>query len=472
MSPRYRQYLTPDQFAEQFAPTEQDYQALVAFCEKAEGLTITNRHTNSGVLDVAGTTSSIQNVFHISLTIRRRPDDSTFYAPDREPSLDLDVPVLHISGLDDFIKPVAHVGSAPNGEFGGSDFRNAYAPGVTLTGQGQTVGLYAQDGFYTADINAYKAKFNLEVPVQVVTLNGYSQTPSQSGPKGVPNGNQIETALDIEMAMAMAPGLQSVVVYEGSNQDSILAAMASPPPGIPLSYQLSASYTFQITAKSKQLVTQMAAQGQTLFVIAGDGRALCPGEGGDSRSLDNVTVVGGTYLVMNGSGSSWESETAGSNGGGVETGVPIPSYQKGLATTANGGSNRLRNIPDVALVASNVFTIANNGQQLAVGGTSVAAPLWAGYIALVNEQRQLDGVNPVGFINPTIYRICRLPWAYARDFHDIQSGGSNLIPPPCTGYIGYNATVGYDLASGLGTPTANLIGDLAFPPWQSHVVEV
>jgi hypothetical protein len=139
-------------------------------------------------------------------------------------------------------------------------FRNAYAPGVTLTGLGQTVGIFALDGFFTADINAYKSAFNLSVPVQVVTLNGYSQTATQSGPNGTPGVNQVETAIDIEMAMAMAPGLQGVVVYEGGTPDSVLAAMASPPAGIPLSQQLSASYTFGITPTSQQIVTQMAAQ--------------------------------------------------------------------------------------------------------------------------------------------------------------------------------------------------------------------
>jgi subtilase family serine protease len=271
-SAQYRQFLSPAEFTERFGPTDQDYQAVLAFCEQADGLTVTNTYSNRVVVDVAGSASAIQNAFHVKLNTRRRPDGSEFYTPDREPSLDLDAAVLYITGLDNYIRPRAHAGSAPSGEFGGSDFRKAYAPGVSLTGQGQTVGLFELDGFFTADINAYKTKFGLSVPVQVVTLAGFSQTPTQSGPGGIPGGNAGETTLDIDMAMAMAPGLESVVVYEGGNPDSVLAAMVSPPAGIPLSFQLSASYTFPITPTSQNHVNTMAAQGQTFFVIAGDGR--------------------------------------------------------------------------------------------------------------------------------------------------------------------------------------------------------
>jgi len=465
-SAQFRQYLTPAQFAEQFSPTDQDHQGLAAFIERTEGLTITHTHANGVVLDISGTASAIQDAFHIKLNTRLRPDGSTFYAPDSEPSLDLDTPVLHVTGLDNYTLPRAHAGSGPNGEFGGSDFRSAYAPGVTLTGQGQTVGLFQLDGFFTADPNAYNAKFGMNVPVQVVTLPGFSQSPTQSGPNGTPV-NDVEVALDIEMAMAMAPGLQSVVVYEGSNVDSVLAAMASPPSGVPLSLQLSASYTFGTTAASQQSVNQMAAQGQTFFVVAGDGRALCPTEiGQGSRALSYVTVVGGTNLslaLVDGV-LSWESEISASNGGGVQTNVPIPGYQLGLATAANGGSNKWRNIPDVSLVSNNVFIFSNNVVPGATGGTSAATPLWAGYMALANQQAQLDGQHPLGFINPIIYTIGRMPPVYARDFHDIQSGGSQKSSPPCPGYIGYNATVGYDLASGWGTPTSALINDLVHPP--------
>ena len=102
-SPNFRQYLTPEQFAERFGPTEQDYQAVIDFA-KANGLTVTGTHPNRVMLDVSGTVADIERVFHVTMRTYRHPTENrTFFAPDAEPSVDLAVPILHISGLDDFI---------------------------------------------------------------------------------------------------------------------------------------------------------------------------------------------------------------------------------------------------------------------------------------------------------------------------------------------------------------------------------
>lgn len=461
-SQHYRKYLTADQFAEGFGPTEHDYQALIAYA-RSKGLAVTDTYSNRVVLDVAGTASAIQNAFHAKLITRRRPDGSIFYAPEREPSLDLDVPILHITGLDNYDRPKPAPGSGTNGEFVGSDFRNAYAPGTALTGAGESVGLFELDGFFTAGPNAYEAKFNLHVPVQVVTLNGFSQNSSESGPNGAPSGGlDAEVALDVEMPMAMAPGLQSVIVYEGNNADSVIEAMVSPQGGNPPSSQLSASWTGWHASSTTIMLFEImqGVQGQTFFVCAGDGRAICfPSELGDDRALDFVTVVGGTLLSMNGSGASWQSETAASAGGGIEVGTPIPSYQVGVANFANGGSSIYRNIPDVAIVYDNIL-YNDNGQEGSIGGTSAGTPLWAGFMALVNQQAKLSGLPPVGFINQIIYTIGSIPPLYARDFNDITSGGSQSSP----GCPGFNAVPGYDLVTGWGTPKAALINDLINPP--------
>src|SRR5206468_2347156 len=103
-----------------------------------------------------------------------------------------------------------------------------------------------------------------------------------------------------------------------------------------------------------------------------------------------ITQVGGTTLAMTGNGGAYQSETAWNwnngigTGGGFSTNYPIPSWQQSANIGANGGSAIWRNVPDVALTADNVFVVANNGQQLSVAGTSCSAPLWAGFIALVN----------------------------------------------------------------------------------------
>jgi len=473
-SPQYGHFLTAAEFDSQFGPSTKDYEALTAFA-RAKGLQITKTYAGRMVLDVAGSPAAVEDAFHIKLVTRRRSNGTTLYGPDREPSLDLSVPVLQISGLsNDTLFRRSQTGSGLNGTFTGANLRNAYAPGIALMGEGQSVGVIEFDGFFNADPLSYEATYGLNVPIQVVTLNGFSQTVAQSGPNGTPSsGADGEVAGDIEMPLAMAPKLKSVIVYEGSNFDSILAQAAETQNNAPFANQLSMSWTFAVDSGAQQGVDKLAMLGVTLFVVAGDGSAIpCPLSPpaaslilADTRALNNVTVVGGSILVMSGNGAAWASETAAVAGGGIMTSVPIPSYQAGLATQANMGSTTYRMIPDVALNYFNNFDfntyINGSGQTIfaAAGGfsgTSAAAPLWAGYMALVNEQRQINGHPPLGFLNPTIYAIAQNPSAYAAAFHDIQQG-SNVT----AGCGGYQATPGYDLVTGLGTPTANLIAQLA-----------
>src|SRR5208283_4643735 len=104
-SPDYRQFLTVAQFTEGFSPTEQDYQAVVNFAE-ANGLTVTDTPPNRLLVDVNGSVAQIEKAFHVVMTVYQHPTEKrTFYSPDREPSLDLIVPVAHIAGLNNFSIP-------------------------------------------------------------------------------------------------------------------------------------------------------------------------------------------------------------------------------------------------------------------------------------------------------------------------------------------------------------------------------
>jgi hypothetical protein len=126
---------------------------------------------------------------------------------------------------------------------------------------------------------------------------------------------------------------------------------------------------------------------------------------------------------------------------------------------ANQGSTTMRNIPDVALTADNVYVTYGNGSSETVGGTSCAAPLWAGLIALANQQAAINGQPPVGFINPAIYEIGRES-TYAADFHDITTGNNFWPSSPAN----FSAAPGYDLCTGWGTPNGtNLINVLLKP---------
>jgi subtilase family serine protease len=476
-SPDYRHYLTPEQFAEQFGPSKQDYQTLIAFAEK-NGLTVTGTYPNHTLLDVSGSVADIEQVFHVTMRVYQHPKEArTFYAPDVEPSLDLAVPVLHISGLDNFIQsrpmslhaiPLDHLtrtvpalGSGPSGLYMGKDFRAAYAPGVSLNGTGQVVGLLELDGYYASDITAYETRAGLpNITLTNVLVDSFS---------GSPGGNNIEVALDIEMAIAMATNVSKVIVYEGPNPGNpvdILARMASDN----LAKQISSSWLIGDDPNADVQYKNFSVQGQSFFQASGDNGAYYSGIAQWADDT-NITLVGGTTLTNTGSGGAWSSESAwnwyitdppytNSTGGGINfNSIPIPSWQQGINMTTNKGSTTLRNVPDVALTADNIFVVADNGTNYLVGGTSAAAPLWAGFTALINQQAVATGHPTIGFINYAVYAIGKST-NYTADFHDITTGNNtNAISPN-----NYFAVPGYDLCTGWGTPTGtNLITALAGP---------
>src|SRR6266568_7422768 len=265
-SAQYRHYLSPEQFAERFGPAKQDYESLIAFA-KAHGLAVTATHPNRMLLDVSGSVEDIEKVFHVTMRVYQHPTEArTFHAPDVEPSLDLAARVLHISGLDNFNlpHPLAHRmpldhnrkgkplgGSGPGGGFLGYDFRAAYVPDVALTGAGQSVALFEFDGYYGSDIADYESLAGLpNVPLQNVLLDGFDGTPG--------TGNS-EVALDIEMAISMAPGLSQVIVYEGNASYDILNRIATDN----AAKQISSSWALSGDATSDQIFKQYASQGQS-----------------------------------------------------------------------------------------------------------------------------------------------------------------------------------------------------------------
>jgi subtilase family serine protease len=475
-SPQYHQYLTPEQFTERFGPTEQDYQALIDFVQ-ANGLTVTGRHPGRTLLDVKGPVPNIERMLHVTMHVYQHPTEArTFYSPDVEPSLDLDIPVLNISGLNNYVVPrpklrlrkpshkamneTPNAGSGPGGAYSGNDFRAAYLQGATaLTGAGQVVGLVEFDGYFANDITMYRSRNGLSsVALANVLLDGFNGTPTTGPDSG--NG---EVALDIEMAISMAPGLSKVIVYEAGPSgiaNDVLSRMASDNQA----RQLSCSWSFGVFGPdptADQFFQQMAAQGQSFFNAAGDSGAFS-GSTADLFPADDpyITQVGGTTLTTTGPGGNWASESVwndgcfvsscdscSAGGGGISTKYAIPSYQQGISMSANQGSTARRNIPDVAMVADDIAFVADNGQQETGEGTSFAAPLWAAYIALANQQAVTSSQPPVGFLNPAIYGIGEGP-NYNTVFHDIATGNNTTTCSPDN----FFAVVGYDLCTGWGSP--------------------
>ena len=479
-STNFHHYLTPAQFTERFGPTEADYNAVINFA-RANGLIVTGTVPGRTLVEVDAPVANLEQALHVKMLRYQHPTEArTFFAPDVEPSLDPAVPILCISGLNNYILPHAkhrvlspkdltalpRNGSYPYGGgslYMGSDFRHAFAPDTSLNGSGQVVGLQEFDGYTPGDITAYEATAGLpNVPVQEVLLNGLSNDP---------NNGDAEPPLDIEMAIAMAPGLSKVVFYYGNNIDSILTEMASPTQGEPRPLQLSSSWGYNTDGGTFNALMQLALQGQSYLYAMGDEGSLPvdpngPGGtyvgGASPGDLEPfMTDVGGTDLAMNGTGASWQSETVwpGSAGGILST-VPIPYYQIPINMSANGGSTTLCNVPDVAMPANYILVVVTgkNGVQnySAVSGTSCAAPLWAGFTALANQQAAAEGKPPAGFLNPAIYNIAESP-LYASCFHDITSGNNVNSRSPSL----YYAQTGYDLCTGWGSPTGiNLINAL------------
>src|SRR6266567_452607 len=470
-SAQYRHYLSPEQFAERFGQAKQDYESLIAFA-KAHGLAVTATHPNRMLLDVSGSVEDIERVFHVTMRVYQHPTEArTFHAPDVEPSLDLAVRVLRINGLDDFNvpHPLAHRmpldhnrkgkplgGSGPSGGFLGYDFRAAYVPGVALTGAGQSVALFEAGGYYASDITDYESLAGLpNVPLQNVLMNGFD---------GTPDSSNFEVALDIEMAISMAPGLSQVIVYEGSVYNDILNRIATDN----AAKQISSSWTLSFDSTTDQIFQQYAVQGQSFFQASGDDGAY---PGGWVADDPFITSVGGTELSISGPGGAWVSETvwnlgynlragtSNASGGGISPTYSIPSWQQGLSIAANHGSTTRRNSPDVAMVADNIWVLSDNGYSAEGSGTSASAPLWAGLTALANQLAQAHGQPPVGFINPAIYALGKGP-SYTSAFHDITIGNNTTTANP----TGFFAVSGYDLCTGWGTPTgSNLLSALALP---------
>ena len=461
----YRQFVTVEQFTERFGPTQADYDAVIHFAE-ANGLTVVGTSRNRMNVDVTGSVAAIEKAFRLTMGLYKHPTENrNFFAPDSEPTPDLPFQLWHVAGLDNYsiphpaglnrrpaAQPNATTGSGPSASFLGSDMRAAYYGG-TLTGAGQSLGLLEYYGADLADLNTYftNAHQTNNVPITLKSTDGTSTSCLY------PSCDDTEQILDITQALGMAPGLSSLVVYVGSTDAAIFNAMAT---ASPLNAQLSSSWTWRPADPNTDnpYFQEFAAQGQNLFQAAGDS-----GEWGTRSAIfpaDDVyvTSVGGTDLQTSSAAGPWSSETVWVDGGGgiSPNHFAIPSWQTAAATGCSACSKTYRNAPDVSANANFTFYVCADQTTCTAneyGGTSFAAPMWAGYLALANQQSVANTGEPVGFINPSLYSI-GLGSSYGSNFHDITSGSN-----------GASATTGYDLATGWGSPNGSgLISALAGSP--------
>jgi subtilase family serine protease len=474
-SSSYRQFLTVEQFTEKFGPSQKDFDAVVRFA-KANGFTVTGGSRDALDLTLKGSVANVETAFHVNMGLYHDPiENRDFYAPDREPTIDLPFQLWHVTGLDNYsiprralvkrdssVKPPTTTGSCPSDSFCGSDMRAAYYQGTALTGKGQNIGLLEFLGFDIADVNAYYKAAKQKRTAKVIGISTDGSSINCFAAQGC---DDTEQSIDVTQALGMAPGVTAVYEYVSNNSDTaMLGSMSSHKP-LPLNLSSSWYYTPVDPTSDNPFFKKFAAQGQSFFEAAGDGGAWHAANTWWPMESPLVICVGGTDLVTKGAGKGWASETAWVDGGGgiSPDDFPIASWQKlkGVITKANEGSTKFRNGPDVSANSNFTFYVCADqgqnpnfgGQECGAniyGGTSFAAPMWAGYLALTNQQAAAHGDKPPGFINPTIYPL-GLGSGYHTDFHDVTAGSN-----------GFPATKGYDLATGWGSPNTNgLINALA-----------
>ena len=471
-TPNHQHFLTPAEFTERFGPTQEHYDAVVRYVQ-AHGLAVVGGSRDGMEVQVRGPVSAIESAFHVSMMIYQHPTENrAFYAPDREPMTDLSFALWHISGLDNYSIPhpkfvrksdyarahgispdavIGHAttGSGPSKSFLGSDMRAAYYGGTALTGAGQNLGLFEYLGTDLADLTKYytNVKQTNKVPITLLSTDGTSTSCVDTRAGG--ECDDTEQTLDMTQALGMAPGLNSLVMYIGSTDTAIISSMTTHSP-LPTTIGCSWGWTPADPTTLDPYFEKMASQGQNFFVASGDDSTWKKSGNAEAWPADdaNIVAVGGTDLTTSSAAGPWKSETAWvDSGGGISPdGVAIPSWQQlsGVINSSNKGSTTLRNGPDVSANANFTFYVCADQTSCTAndyGGTSFAAPMWAGYVALVNQQLATNGYSTIGFINPYLYEF-GVSSSYSTDFHDITSGKSGS----------YSAVKGYDLVTGWGSP--------------------
>ncbi len=477
----YRHYLTSEQFNQMFAPTDDQVQQITSFLRGA-GLTVTSIAGDHLLVEASGSVGSVEQAFHVQLN-NYRLGKHIFYANAGPPAVPaaLSALISSVSGLDTSVEyhPLGLTRrlAGPTNGYGPQELSAAYDAtplhAAGLQGDNQTVAVFELDGYQQSDLNQYFQTYNLGQPVVKPIL--------VSGATGAAGDGAIEVELDIEVIAALAPHATQLV-YEGPNTTAGLNAVYNrivsddQAQVVSISWGLCEASTGQAELNTLDSIFKAgAAKGITFYAASGDSGAYDCNDTNlavDSPADDPyVTGVGGTSLQL--SNGAYGSETVWSNpsdtqrspegaggGGGHSSYFSQPSWQSGPGTGVQNSG--MREVPDVSADAdpSTGYAVyctvaaagcSSSGGWITVGGTSAAAPLWAGSTALINQYLQGQGQSPVGHITPTLYSLFNGQPPFA-PFHDITQG-NNLF---------YQATSGYDMASGIGSPDVyNIARDLA-----------
>jgi subtilase family serine protease len=506
-SPSFHQYLKKGQFDEMFGPSQSDIDAVVTYA-KASGFTVVST-TGQSLIEVSAPEKTVEKALNVTFKNYQAPDGRVFFAPSAEPSVPESMAqnLVGFVGLDNaavyhdhlnqiskvkaphFIKyvPKLHApreeGSGPGGGFSPTDIQTAYNfAGSGLSGTGQVGAVYELDTYNVKDIARYVETFGL--PAIPLTNVLYAGAPT------APGGGTAEVVLDIDLQMALAPGLSKILVYIAPNSQAgaignyVAIATADAANSISSSWGLDEADETKTAATTEQTqFIKMQSQGQSLAASAGDSGSDDANSATETAtSVDDpasqlyVTGCGGTslYVVNPGVNEAYSSETTwdsvpgtptdGAGGGGVSTFWSIPSWQLPAATAAVSAakvSKTFRNVPDISMAAdpSTGYAIwvtdPSEGEGWYIyGGTSCVAPQIAAITDLANQGRKAISKTPIGLLAADLYNYGpggSSAANYSNDFHDITVGNIGQ----------FAAETGYDDASGLGTPIGtSLLNDL------------
>lgn len=529
----YHKWLTPEQFGQRFGLSRGDLTNITKWL-RSEGFAIAQVARGRDWIAFSGTAAQVLRAFHTELR-RYNVDGEEHFANATDPSIPkaLEGIVAGFRGLNDFhLKPLAvkkseSIKLSPdyfnlgNNNLAPGDIATIYDIGslykAGIDGTGMSIAIMGQTDIYPVDIAQFRAGFGLSASVpQQVLATGCTDP-------GV-TGDLVEADIDLEWSGAVARNATIIFVKCDPNSGGVFTSAQYAidndlAPVISMSYGGCESLNGQGNAVGLQnLVRKGNSEGITFLASSGDsGAAACDASTVTAAaqglavnipaSVPEVTAVGGTEFnegsgtywgTSNGSngGSAvsyipelgWDDNSTGtgfdphlaSTGGGVSIYFPKPSWQTGPGVP----NNTFRNVPDVAMSASadhDGYTVCTNNGSCAggvqnagiYGGTSVACPVFAGIVALLNQQMKNTPPLGLGNINPTLYTFAQtLPTA----FHDVPAGNynisgatanpsGNMVPctqgkPSCPAtapfQFGFLTGTGYDQATGLGSVDANV----------------
>ena len=510
-SPRFHHWLTPAQFGAQFGLSSSDLAKVSAWLT-GQGLTITAVSPSSNFITVSGTVAQIQSAFGVTIDTLSE-DGEKHISNVNDPVLPAALVnvVNGVTGLNDFaLKARARTRKVASPKFTSSISGNNFiAPGdfytiydlnplfnSSINGSGITIGVMGQTDISLSDVAAFRTASGLSANAPTVDL--------LTADPGTSTNDLPEAQLDVEWSGAVAPNATILYVNSASSAGGVINSLINSitsnlAPILTISYgDCESGWGLSNLTLLNQYFEQANAQGQTIVGPGGDSGATdCDynsTEAADGLAVDFpasspfVTGAGGS-MFNEGSGSYWSAsngtnsgsatgyipeavwnETSaadglGAGGGGVSSFFSKPAWQVGTGVPIDLS----RDVPDIALNAAYghdgyLYCVSGscvNGyrytdQSLSVvGGTSVAAPTFAGILALVQQQVG----SRLGNVNPQIYGLANSTY-YNTVFHDITTG-NNSSPciqgsPNCPsgGDIGYSAAVGYDLATGWGSVDA------------------